>query len=187
MEVGISCRKLSQCFHLFQFFVIQTLSLCLFLLVSLCICLSASVSLSVSLSPLFFSFSFLDQNQALNIIFQIHTLPDREKNGCTFFFYFCVCWFNLSAMLILQGLLENEYTGTSFAVGQVRTISGYQSLRNVYDISPDGYSKWKNLLVLSLMALGYRILAFVLLHFRARKRSFACRLLQCNNDTNNTR
>lgn len=87
----------------------------------------------------------------------------------------------------IQGLLENEYTETSFAVGQVRTISGYQSLRNVYDISPDDYSKWKNLLVLSLMALGYRILVFVLLHFRFMKSFFACRFLQCNRDTNNTR
>ncbi|THG17539.1 hypothetical protein TEA_011451 [Camellia sinensis var. sinensis] len=35
------------------------------------------------------------------------------------------------------GLLENEYIGTSFAVGQVRSISGYQALRSAYDVSPD--------------------------------------------------
>ncbi|KAG4972252.1 hypothetical protein JHK84_038329 [Glycine max] len=56
----------------------------------------------------------------------------------------------------IQGLLENEYLGTSFAVGQVRTISGFQALQNVYNISPDTNSKWKNLLVLFLMAIGYR-------------------------------
>lgn len=54
MEVGISCRKLSQCFHLFQFFVIQTLSLS----VSFCQSLSVSVSLPLSVS-LRSSFPFL--------------------------------------------------------------------------------------------------------------------------------
>ncbi|GLT65812.1 hypothetical protein SLA2020_382200 [Shorea laevis] len=66
----------------------------------------------------------------------------------------------------IQGLLENEYLGTSFAVGQVRTISGFQALRSAYDISSDNNSKWENLLILFLMVVGYRILVFVLLHFR---------------------
>lgn len=159
-----------------HFFVIQTLCL-------------LSLSLSLSLSSLRSSFSFLVWIKIRIWTSYSKSIPYMimRRMAVVFFFYYNVCWFNLSAMLILQGLLENEYTGTSFAVGQVRTISGYQSLQNVYDISPDEYSKWKNLLVLSLMALGYRILAFVLLHLRARKSSFACRLLQCNNDTNNTR
>ncbi|GJU74574.1 ABC transporter G family member 3 [Tanacetum coccineum] len=63
-------------------------------------------------------------------------------------------YFRIRSALPGAGLLENEYDGTSFAVGQVRTISGYQALHNVYDVSPDAYSKWKNLLILSLMALG---------------------------------
>ncbi|KAF5187230.1 Abc transporter-like protein [Thalictrum thalictroides] len=46
----------------------------------------------------------------------------------------------------IQGLLENEYVGTSFAVGQVRTISGIQALHSAYNISPDGNAKWGNLL-----------------------------------------
>lgn len=87
----------------------------------------------------------------------------------------------------IQGLLENEYIGTSFAVGQVRTISGYQALRSAYDISPNTSSKWKNLLVLFLMAIGYRILVFVLLHFRAGKSIFTRRFYRCNENTNNPR
>ncbi|KAK6163410.1 hypothetical protein DH2020_000274 [Rehmannia glutinosa] len=59
------------------------------------------------------------------------------------------------------GLLENEYIGTSFAVGQVRSISGYQALQNAYDISADSNSKWGNLLILFLMAVGYRILSWL--------------------------
>ncbi|KAK4356342.1 hypothetical protein RND71_025313 [Anisodus tanguticus] len=74
------------------------------------------------------------------------------------------------------GLLENEYIETSFAVGQVRTISGNQALQNVYDISTDNNSKWKNLLVLFLMAVAYRVLVFVLLKFYVRKHLF---LIQC--------
>ncbi|PHU03945.1 ABC transporter G family member 3 [Capsicum chinense] len=44
----------------------------------------------------------------------------------------------------IKGLLENEYIETSFAIGQVRTISGNQALQNVYDISTDSNSKWNN-------------------------------------------
>ncbi|KAF5937692.1 hypothetical protein HYC85_025198 [Camellia sinensis] len=83
------------------------------------------------------------------------------------------------------GLLENEYIGTSFAVGQVRSISGYQALRSAYDVSPDGKSKWQSLLWLSLMAVGYRILVFVLLQFHVRKNLPAFRFFQRNQNTNN--
>ncbi|KAI3450605.1 hypothetical protein Pfo_007270 [Paulownia fortunei] len=87
----------------------------------------------------------------------------------------------------IQGLLENEYIGTSFAVGQVRSISGYQALQNAYDISADSNSKWGNLLILFLMAVGYRILVFILLQFRIRKTlSLRC-LFRCNQNTNNPR
>ncbi|XP_059626840.1 ABC transporter G family member 3 [Cornus florida] len=85
----------------------------------------------------------------------------------------------------IQGLLENEYDETSFAVGQVRTISGYQALRSAYEISPDSNSKWENLLVLFLMAVGYRILVFVLLQFCVRKNLPSCRFFECNRDQNN--
>ncbi|GAB2285073.1 ATP-binding cassette sub- G member 3 [Dionaea muscipula] len=76
----------------------------------------------------------------------------------------------------IQGLLENEYIGTSFAVGQVRAISGYQALRGAYEISPDSNAKWENLLVLLVMAIAYRALVFVLLNFRRLGKS---NLLSC--------
>ncbi|MBA0864322.1 hypothetical protein Goshw_001780 [Gossypium schwendimanii] len=69
----------------------------------------------------------------------------------------------------IQGLLENEYLGVNFDIGQVRSISGFQALHSAYDISPRSNAKWENVLVLFLMAVGYRILVFVLLHFYARK------------------
>ncbi|MBA0836239.1 hypothetical protein Goarm_008471 [Gossypium armourianum] len=69
----------------------------------------------------------------------------------------------------IQGLLENEYLGVNFSIGQVRSISGFQALHSAYDISPRSNAKWENVLVLFLMAVGYRILVFVLLHFYARK------------------
>ncbi|CAN4120253.1 unnamed protein product [Withania somnifera] len=87
----------------------------------------------------------------------------------------------------IQGLLENEYIETSFAVGQVRTISGNQALQNVYDISTDNSSKWKNLLILFLMAVAYRLLVFVLLKFYVRKNLFAPKLFLCNQNTKNSR
>lgn len=88
---------------------------------------------------------------------------------------------------IWQGLLENEYLGTSFAVGQVRTISGFQALQNVYNISPDSNSKWKNLLVLFLMAIGYRIFVFILLFFSVGRKISLRKCFKCNNrDTTDT-
>ncbi|XP_009593336.1 ABC transporter G family member 3-like [Nicotiana tomentosiformis] len=87
----------------------------------------------------------------------------------------------------IQGLLENEYIETSFAVGQVRTISGNQALQNVYDISTDNNSKWKNLLVLFLMAVAYRVVVFVLLKFCVRKNIFVRKLFLCNQNTRNPR
>ncbi|XP_031123250.1 ABC transporter G family member 3-like [Ipomoea triloba] len=83
----------------------------------------------------------------------------------------------------LQGLLENEYIGSSFAVGQVRTLSGYQALRNVYDTSEDSNAKWENLLMLFIMAVAYRILVFILLEFCVRKNISVHRLCPCNQDT----
>lgn len=87
----------------------------------------------------------------------------------------------------IQGLLENEYLGTSFPVGQVRTISGYQALQSAYDISSNSNSKWGNLLVLFLMAIGYRLLLFVLLYLRVKKNTFVHKLFECDHDTNNPR
>ncbi|KAG6415362.1 hypothetical protein SASPL_122773 [Salvia splendens] len=87
----------------------------------------------------------------------------------------------------IQGLLENEYSGTSFAVGQVRSLSGYQALQNVYDVSVDSDSKWKNLVILFLMAVGYRLVVFVLLQFRVRKALFSRCVTRCSKSTNNPR
>ncbi|KAM6596025.1 hypothetical protein CsatA_006549 [Cannabis sativa] len=84
----------------------------------------------------------------------------------------------------IQGLLENEYLGTTFAVGQVRTISGIQAIRSAYDISPDSNSKWENLLVLFLMAVGYRVFVFFLLFFRIGKNKSIHKMFRCSRDTN---
>ncbi|KAK4747375.1 hypothetical protein SAY87_026412 [Trapa incisa] len=78
----------------------------------------------------------------------------------------------------IQGLLENEYLGTSYAVGQVRTISGFQALQNSYEISADANSKWGNLLPLFLMAVGYRVLTFFLLHFCVGKKTLPHRFIR---------
>lgn len=80
--------------------------------------------------------------------------------------------------------MENEYIGASFAVG-VRSISGYQAVHDAYNISSEAKSKWENLLILFLMAVGYRILVFVLLHIFVRSKFSACRIFQCNKDINN--
>ncbi|XP_047308185.1 ABC transporter G family member 3 [Impatiens glandulifera] len=87
----------------------------------------------------------------------------------------------------IQGLLENEYLETSFAVGQVRSISGYQAIESGYNISLDSSAKWKNLLVLFLMAVAYRILSFVFLQFGFRNNSSVCRVFRCNKNTNSAR
>ncbi|KAI4385476.1 hypothetical protein MLD38_003498 [Melastoma candidum] len=88
----------------------------------------------------------------------------------------------------IEGLLENEYLGTSFAVGQVRTISGYQALDNAYDISSDSRSKWKNLFVLFIMAVVYRILAFCILCFWVGRRSISItKVFKCKQETNDSR
>ncbi|KAL8245452.1 hypothetical protein R6Q59_011710 [Mikania micrantha] len=73
--------------------------------------------------------------------------------------------------LSIQGILENEYKGILFTVGEVRMISGYEALQNLYDVSPND-SKWKNLMILSLMALGFRVLVFLLLQIHVKKFSF---------------
>jgi len=69
----------------------------------------------------------------------------------------------------VQGLVENEYVGTSFAVGEIRSIPGVQAVRGSYDISSSANAKWVNLLVLLLMAIGYRIVLYMLLRLNARK------------------
>ncbi|KAK9079116.1 hypothetical protein SSX86_000786 [Deinandra increscens subsp. villosa] len=72
----------------------------------------------------------------------------------------------------IQGILENEYSGISFTVGDVRAVSGYEALQNVYDVSPNDHSKLKHLMILSLMALGYRVLVFLLLQIRVKEKSY---------------
>lgn len=76
---------------------------------------------------------------------------------------------------MVQGLLENEYSGTSFAVGQVRTIPSVQALRGSYPISSSLNAKWENLLYLFLMAVAYRIILFILIRLRVRERIAACK------------
>uniref|UniRef100_A0A0E0KLU7 ABC transporter domain-containing protein n=1 Tax=Oryza punctata TaxID=4537 RepID=A0A0E0KLU7_ORYPU len=69
----------------------------------------------------------------------------------------------------VQGLLENEYVGTSFAVGAIRTIPGVQAVGGSYEISSSANAKWVNLLVLLAMAVGYRVILYVLLRLNVRK------------------
>ncbi|XP_010241828.1 PREDICTED: ABC transporter G family member 3-like [Nelumbo nucifera] len=87
----------------------------------------------------------------------------------------------------IQGLLENEYIGTSFAVGQVRTISGVQALRSAYDISTDSNAKWENLLYLFVMGIAYRFVLFLLMYFRARKNTSACKFYGSDRNTTKAR
>jgi len=75
----------------------------------------------------------------------------------------------------IEGLLENEYTGTSFAVGQVISIPGDQALRDSYKISSSRNAKWLNLLILAVIAVGYRIILFLFLHFELRRRVMSIR------------
>ncbi|XP_076909382.1 ABC transporter G family member 3-like [Bidens hawaiensis] len=86
--------------------------------------------------------------------------------------------------LTIQGILENEYDGILFTTGQVRTVSGYEALHNVYDMPQNEHSKWKNLMILSLMALGYRVLVFLLLHIRVKKTFSIFGLLYCKRKIN---
>ncbi|KAL8150951.1 hypothetical protein V2J09_020759 [Rumex salicifolius] len=73
---------------------------------------------------------------------------------------------------------------TSYAVGQVRTISGYQAIRSAYDISPNTNAKWDNLLVLFLMAIAYRALVFSFLHCRMGLAKYGLGLLFCKPSAN---
>lgn len=87
----------------------------------------------------------------------------------------------------IQGVLENEYIGTSFAVGPERSISGEDAIRNVYNISADDRNtKWNHLLVLFLMAVGYRVFAFIVLIICGRRRVSGRRVFQGNKHTNNS-
>uniref|UniRef100_A0A0E0D9T6 ABC transporter domain-containing protein n=1 Tax=Oryza meridionalis TaxID=40149 RepID=A0A0E0D9T6_9ORYZ len=43
----------------------------------------------------------------------------------------------------VEGLLENEYVGTSFAVGAIRAIPGVQAVGGSYDISSSANAKWE--------------------------------------------
>lgn len=87
----------------------------------------------------------------------------------------------------MQGLLENEYIGTSFAVGQIRAISGVQAVHASYNISSSASAKWWNLLALFLMAVGYRVLMFVLLQFQVRKNVLSCNLSWLKMNTTTSR
>ncbi|CAN1837426.1 ABC transporter G family member 3 [Linum perenne] len=84
----------------------------------------------------------------------------------------------------IQGILENEYLVTTFAVGQVRSISGYQALRSAYDISLDSSAKWENLLVLLFMAIAYRVVVFFVLHFGVGKNGSVLRFCRFKPDKN---
>ncbi|XP_073355666.1 uncharacterized protein [Aegilops tauschii subsp. strangulata] len=69
----------------------------------------------------------------------------------------------------VQGLVQNEYVSTSFAVGATRTIPGVQAVRGLYGISSSTGAKWMNLLVLFLMAIGYWVVLYVLLRLDVRR------------------
>ncbi|XP_013632136.1 PREDICTED: ABC transporter G family member 3-like [Brassica oleracea var. oleracea] len=83
----------------------------------------------------------------------------------------------------IQGLLENEYIGEVFAVGEVRSISGYEAIGGYYQIAADANSKWRNMLVLLAMAFGYRLIVYVLLRFGLNK-NVSGRLLLCHRKNN---
>lgn len=71
----------------------------------------------------------------------------------------------------IEGLLENEYIGLSFPVGQIGLLSGGQALRDSYNISTTRNSKWLNLLVLAVIAVGYRFILFLSLRMGKVRKS----------------
>ena len=71
--------------------------------------------------------------------------------------------------MLLQGLVQNEYVSTSFAVGATRTIPGVQAVRGSYGISSSAGAKLMKLLVLLVMAIGYRVVLYVLLRLDVRR------------------
>ena len=79
--------------------------------------------------------------------------------------------------------MENEYIGEVFAVGEVRSISGYEAIGGYYQIAADANSKWRNMLVLLAMAFGYRLIVYVLLRFGLNK-NVSGRLLLCHRKNN---
>eukprot|EP01018_Ginkgo_biloba_P012552 Gb_28881 [translate_table: standard] len=72
----------------------------------------------------------------------------------------------------IEGLLENEYIGVSFPVGQVRSITGEQALRDSYNISSSRNAKWWNLFILVVIAVGYRFILFISLQVGERHKSW---------------
>lgn len=71
----------------------------------------------------------------------------------------------------IEGLLENEYVGVSFPVGQIGSISGEQALQDSYNISSSRNAKWINILILSIIALGYRFILFLSLQMGEKCRT----------------
>ncbi|CAN1837428.1 ABC transporter G family member 3 [Linum perenne] len=93
-------------------------------------------------------------------------------------------FWSVLTLVSIHGILENEYLVTTFAVGQVRSISGYQALRSAYDISLDSSAKWENLLVLLFMAIAYRVVVFFVLHFGVGKNGSVLRFCRFKPDKN---
>ncbi|GER39446.1 ABC-2 type transporter family protein [Striga asiatica] len=174
-----SCEEANQHSGTFVFLIGQLLSSIPFLLL-----------LSVSSSLVFYFLIGLRDEFHLLIYFVLNFFMCLLVNEGLVLLVASFCRNIFRSILILvtaHGLLENEYIGTSFAVGQVRSITGYEALQNSYDISADANSKWGNLLILFLMAVGYRILVFILLQFRVKRTISLFGLFRCNQNTNNAR
>ncbi|CAN1252995.1 ABC transporter G family member 3 [Linum perenne] len=107
-----------------------------------------------------------------NIAFHTYSIQASSRKGYLF-------------LMDIVGLLENEYLVTTFAVGQVRSISGYQAIQSTFDISADSSAKWKNLLVLLIMVVVYRFLVFFALHFRVGKNESILKFCRSRTSMNN--
>ncbi|KAJ4812302.1 ABC transporter G family member 2 [Rhynchospora pubera] len=104
--------------------------------------------------------------------FRIHdALPQLWKYPLSYLAFHTYC---------IQGLLENEYVGTSFAVGEIRSIPGVMAVRGSYDISASENYKWFHLLILLVMAIGYRIILLLLLCFNVKRCILKCDLCWFN-------
>ncbi|KAJ3706270.1 hypothetical protein LUZ61_009975 [Rhynchospora tenuis] len=151
-------------------------SLLMYFVLSIFMCLLANESLMMVVAYIWLdTFKCTMTLIFLNVImmlvagyFRIHdALPQLWKYPLSYLAFHTYC---------IQGLLENEYVGTSFAVGEIRSIPGVMAVRGSYDISASENYKWFHLLILMIMAIGYRIILLLLLCFNVRRWIIKCDL-----------
>ncbi|MFQ6638901.1 hypothetical protein Gotur_016750 [Gossypium turneri] len=61
----------------------------------------------------------------------------------------------VDASIIIHCFSHLLHPGVNFAIGQVRSISGFQALHSAYDISPRSNAKWENVLWLCNLGVSH--------------------------------